>query len=256
MNCFWRLIYVTVTVLLFVACSRKTAPLVSSMHTEGLHHKWKIIQAEGIQDAGSIYIDLRDVHHSGATAGCGYFSFTPKFGHYNRMQVANITSHLLSCTNDERDELLKVKLESVCSFFLAGNQLKLLAKDGNTLFSAERAADDEGNAINRKWWIQQMINADNEQLVKDKSFIDLTDVAKARGWAGCNNFSFNVVADNTYQITLSQVVSTEMFCKEAAPNESVFSKVLPLVNKYQVIGNTLKLFDKDNTILLSATEAL
>ena len=99
----YRLFYIILVALLVIACSRKGAPPVSSMQTEGLHHKWKVIKAEGITGAGNIYIDLRDVHRSGATGGCRYFSFTPKFGHHNRMQMANINAHLLSCTDDPAD---------------------------------------------------------------------------------------------------------------------------------------------------------
>jgi heat shock protein HslJ len=226
------------------------------MQTEGLHHKWKVSGANDMEVNGNIYIDLRDVHHSGATAGCRYFSFTPKFGHYNRMQIANMAAHLLSCTDDRQDQALQLNLESVYSFSLAGGQLRLLAKDGHVLFSAEKAADDEGSFISRKWLIQQMINADNDQLIKDKSFLDLTDLARARAGVGCNQFSFKVTADHTYHIALENVAATEMYCQHAATNESVFTKVLPLVNKYQVVGNTLKLFDKDNVLLLAATAAL
>lgn len=256
MNLFYRSVYITVAAFLLVACSRKTAPLVSTMQTEGLHHKWKVNRADGMPTTAGIYIDLRNVYRSGATAGCRYFSFTPKFGHNNRVQVANIAGHLSPCTDDQADNLLKSNLEAVYSFALAGSQLQLLAKDGHAVFLAEKATDDEHNAITRKWIIQQMINADNDQLTQQKSFLDLSNLAEARGSAGCNSFSFKVIADDTYHIALTDAVSTKMYCKDAVQNESVFIKVLPLVNKYQVIGNTLKLFDKDNVLLLLATETL
>ena len=252
----YRLLYIMIAGLSFAACSRKSAPPVSSMQTEALHHKWKVNKAEGMAVAGDIYIDLRDVRRSGTTAGCRYFSFTPKFGHHNRIQIANIAMHLLPCTDDRPDRALRLNLESVYSFSVTDKQLRLLAKDGHVVFSAEKAADDEGNSINRKWWIQEMINADNEQLTKDKGFLDLTDLARAQAGVGCNKFSFKVTADHTYHIALGDAAATEMYCKHAAANESVLTKLLPLVNKYQVVGNRLKLFDKDNVLLLSATEAV
>ncbi len=256
MNRLYWLLYMMIAGSLVGACSRKGAPPVSTMQTERVHHKWKVKSADGMTIGGDTYIDLRDIRHSGATAGCRYFSFTPKFGHNNRMQVANISTHLLSCPDDLADQALKLNLESVYSFSVTDKQLRLLAKDGHTVFSAERAADDEGNSISRKWLIQEMINADNEQLTKDKGFLDLTDLTRAQGGVGCNKFSFKVTADHTYHITLGNAATTEMYCRHAAANESVFSKLLPLVNKYQVVGNSLKLFDKDNVLLLSATEVL
>jgi heat shock protein HslJ len=256
MNRFYGILYILVAGSLIAACSRKGAPPVSTMQTEGVHHKWKVKSADGMAIGGDTYIDLRDIRHSGATAGCRYFSFTPKFGHNSRMQIANISTHLLSCPDDLADQTLKLNLESVYSFSVTDKQLRLLAKDGHTVFSAERAADDEGNSISRKWLIQEMINADNEQLTKDKGFLDLTDLTRAQAGVGCNRFSFKVTADDTYHIALRDAAATEMYCKHAAANESVFSKLLPLVNKYQVVGNSLKLFDKDNVLLLSATEVL
>ncbi|WP_162817946.1 META domain-containing protein [Niabella yanshanensis] len=256
MNRSYRLLYIILVGLSIVACSRKGAPLVSSMQTEGLHHKWKVKSADGMPAGGDVYIDLRDIRHSGATAGCRYFSFTPKFGHNNRMQIANISTHLLSCTDNLADQTLKLSLESVYSFSVTDKLLRLLAKDGHIVFSAERASDDEGNSISRKWLIQEMINANNEQLTKGKSFLDLTDLARAQAGVGCNRFSFKVTADHTYHMALGDAATTEMYCKDAAANESVFSKLLPLVNKYQVVGNSLKLFDKDNVLLLLATEIL
>jgi len=226
------------------------------MQTEGLHHKWKVSKVADSLPTNSIYIDLRDVYHSGATAGCRYFSFTPKFGHHNRIEIANIAAHLSGCTDERTDQVLRSNLGEVYSFSLSDDQLQLLAKDGRLLFIAEKAADDENGSVSRKWSIEQMINADNDQLVKGRSFLDLTDPAKGQAGVGCNRFSFSVTTDNTYHIAISNVASTEMFCKDAATNESVLSKVLPLVNKYQVIGNTLKLFDKDNALLLSTTAAL
>ncbi len=256
MNRFYWILYILVAGSLVAACSRKGAPPVSSMHTEGIHHKWKVNNVNGRQAAGAVYIDLRDVRRSGATAGCRYFSFTPKFGHNSRMQMANISTHLLPCTDDWPDQTLKLNLESVYSFSVTGNQLRLLAQDGRTVFFAEKAADDEGNSISRKWLIQEMINADNEQLAKDKGFLDLTDLTRAQAGVGCNRFSFKVTVDHTYHMALADAASTEMYCRQGAANESVFSKLLPLVNKYQVVGNSLKLFDKDNVLLLSATEML
>ncbi|MCH5714886.1 META domain-containing protein [Niabella hibiscisoli] len=245
-----------IAVFIFAGCSRKSAPLASSMQTEGLHHKWKVSKvADGLL-TNNIYIDLRDVYHSGASAGCRYFSFTPKFGHNNRMEIANVSAHLSGCADERTDQVLRSSLGEVYSFSLVNNQLQLLAKDGRLMFAAEKATDDENGSIRRKWSIEQMINANSDQLVKVTSFLDLTEPAKGQAGVGCNRFSFSVVADNTYHITIGNVASTEMFCKDAAANESVLFKLLPLVNKYQVTGDRLKLFDKDNVLLVEGKSEL
>lgn len=256
MSVFCRFRFIAVFALMAAGCSSKTAPLESMMHTEGLHHKWTLLKISDTTAAAGSYIDLRDVYRSGAWAGCRYFSFTPKFGRNNRMQIANIAAHLSDCPHEGADPYLRSALESVYSFSVTHNQLRLLSKGGAAVFLAEKAAGDEGNTLARRWLIVQMINADNEQLVKDKSFLDLAGTGKAQGAVGCNRYSFKFTADDTYQITLSNIESTEMYCQRAAANESVFSKLLPLVSKYQVIGNRLKLFDKDNVLLLEGRSEL
>ncbi|MCH5600773.1 META domain-containing protein [Niabella ginsengisoli] len=248
----------TIVILIWASsCGHKNAPLTSSMHTEGLHHKWKIVSMKNAEDnLPDVYIDLRDVYHSGATAGCQYFSFTPKFGHNSRIKIDNISTHLAACSDGSLDNILLSNLKDVATFSLVNSDLKFFATDGSTLFKGRKAADDEKGSVNRKWYIQTMINANNEQLLKDTAFIDLTDFDKGTGSVGCNRFSFAVTADDTYNISIGNAISTRMFCQDAAVNESVFTKVLPLVSKYQVIGNRLKLFDKANTLLIEAEERL
>ena len=238
------------------SCSRNAAPPASTMHTEGLHHKWTITKIKDGQAVMAAYIDMRDVYRSGASAGCRYFAFTPKFGYRNRMQADNLSAHFPSCTGNNTDELLLQHLKKVYSFSLSGNRLQLSAKNGDVLLEAEKAGDDENGSIARKWYIQQIINADNSQLLKDSAWLDLTYPDKAAATLGCNRFSFGVEADNVYSVRIEKAVSTRMFCKDAASNEEVFTKVLPLVNKYQVIGNKLKLFDKDDVLLMEAIARL
>ncbi|GAB3425981.1 hypothetical protein GCM10027516_29320 [Niabella aquatica] len=222
------------------------------MHTEGLHHKWEITKMKDREQGLTAYIDLRDVYRAGASAGCRYFSFTPKFGHGNRIKVDNISVHLSRCIDNNTDHLFQHHLEKIYSFAVSGDRLKLFAKNGALLFDAEKAMDDENSSVTRKWYIQQMINGDNEQMLKDKAYLDLRDPDKASASAGCNRFSFSAAADSTYRISISTAISTRMFCKDAAMNEAVLTKVLPLVNKYQVIGNKLKLFDKEDVLLIEA----
>lgn len=250
-----RLIIILVSIVIF-SCNRNTAPPVSTMHTEGLHHKWKITKMKDGEAEKAAYIDMRDVYRSGASAGCRYFAFTPKFGYRNRMQADNLLVHFPSCTGNNTDELLLHHLKEIYSFSLSDNRLQLSAKNGDVLLEAEKAADDENGSVARKWYIQQMINADNDQLLKNKALMDWTDPDKAAATVGCNRFSFSVEANNAYSIRIDKVVSTRMFCKDVASNEEVFTKVLPLVNKYQVIGNKLKLFDKDDVLLMEAIAAL
>ncbi|WP_346236645.1 META domain-containing protein [Niabella insulamsoli] len=252
----YRITIAIVAFLCMHACGYKNAPLTSTMHTEGLHHKWKVTLADGITDVDALYIDLRSVYKSGAAGKCHYFSFTPKFGHHSSIKIDNITTHLASCTDKAADDHLLAGLKKVYTFSLAADQLTLYDIKGAVLFKARKAADDEKSSIARKWWIKTMINADNEQLTIKKAFLDFTNTGQGAAFVGCNQFSFPVNADDTFLIHFGAAAGTEKFCTGAMQNDDVFKKVLPLVAKYQVIGNRLKLFDKDNELLLEATSQL
>lgn len=243
--------------ILFFACSRKTAPPVSTMHTEGLHHKWKILQMDGVQGpVADAYIDLRSIYKSGAFAGCEYFLFTPHYGHHYKMRIKNIATSFAPCPANEQGNILLKNLQAVTAFAINKNGMKLFNEKGGVLFTAAMAEDDSKKNLYRKWWITQMINANNNQLIQDSAYIHIKENGNADAKPGCNQLSFNANADDTYNISLSEATGTKMFCKDAAANEAVFTKLLPLVKKYQVVGNILKLFDKDDVLLLEAISKL
>src|SRR5688500_2346214 len=119
----YTIIIITIAFFCINSCGVKNAPLTSTLHTEGLHHKWKIAEMAGDEPAANIYIDLRDVYRSGATAGCQYFSFTPKFGHHNRIKIDNISGHLATCADVSVDNKLLNDLKQVATFSIADDKL-------------------------------------------------------------------------------------------------------------------------------------
>lgn len=232
---------------LVISCSTTKPPPASSLHTEGLHHKWMLVNTENTtQD--SAYIDMRSVYKSGIFTGCRYFSFTPKFGRNNRILIANISENLSGCLVADSSSLFKQQLKSVYSYELLNNKLRLFSKNKSLVFTAVKAHKDEVYPLARKWFITKMINGNNEQLVNAKAVIEFTKASKGQAYLGCNKFLFNVDIEKPYSIKIADAVSTKMFCK-GFENEAVFSKLLPLVNKYQIVGNTIKIFDKDDVML-------
>lgn len=245
-------------VALLTACSNKvTAPLVSTMHTEPMHHKWRITEVKGSSESiPYIYIDLRNILNSHASAGCDSIVFTPKYSYNNRIDFSNTSVAMRKCKgNTQIDNLFLSNLKEVYFFSVSANQLTLLDKSNNKLFEAVYDADDEQGTLLRNWEITKMMNSWGDSFLVAKPYINFTDVNHGKAYAGCNTLSFPVTLTGAHDISIGSVASTRMYCKDNA-NEEVLSKILPLIKMHQVVGNTLKLFDKDNELLIEAVAPL
>lgn len=242
-----------VFISILVSCSNKiTAPFTNVMNTEQLHHKWKIIEMRGTSSAlPAVYIDMRDVLKTHASAGCNTIVFTPKYSYNNRVDFTHIYIPVPTCTQNILDSQLLANLHNVHYFSVDNNQLTLLDQNRSKIFEAIYATDDEQGSLLRKWQIASMLNADGDRLSKAKPFIDFTAPGSASAYVGCNRFSIPITLTGSHGISMGNAASTKMFCEDDV-NDEVFSKILPLVKMYQVVGNQLKLFDKHNTLLLEA----
>lgn len=235
-----------------LSCSNKiTAPFTNVMNTEALHHKWKVTEMRGTTSLPDVYIDLRDILKTHASSGCDSIVFTPKYSYNNRVNFTHINIPLPNCSQNTLNNHLLFNLKDVYYFSVNSNQLILLDKNRSKIFEAAYAIDDEQGSLLRRWQITSMLNADGDQLLATKPFIDFTTLNTASAYVGCNRFSMPVTLTGGHGISMGNGASTKMFC-EGNVNDEVLSKLLPLVKMFQVVGNQLKLFDKDNTLLLEA----
>ncbi|SDD48697.1 META domain-containing protein [Niabella drilacis] len=239
------------------ACSRNMAPLVSSMHTEGLHHKWKITALKGYdQPLSQAGLDLRNVSHSFAIAGCDTLNFTPRFGDDNRIALDDLVSYPVAagspCPNDALNAVLKDNLAAASHFELDGEQLELRSREGDRLLKAVIDPGDEKGSIRRRWRITKMINVASDSFAMQHPFIDFTNLSASGAFVGCNRLGFATKVVPPFSISISHISGTYKYCRDAAGFESILTKALPLAAKYQVIGNRLKLLDKENLLLLEA----
>lgn len=245
------------TAILLASCSSKIAPLTNHFNTEPVHHKWSVTEMDGVAEPlPPVYLDMRNIYVTHGSAGCDSVVFTPKYENNNRMNFSNISVPLTACKGTTlTDQRFLQNLREVHYFSVGVNQLSLFNKSRKKLFEAVYHPDDERGSLLRRWQIVAMMNANSEQLIKDSAYLDLTHAAQGSANAGCNQFNFPVTFSGKHDINFGNAATTRKFCKDAV-NEEVFSKVLPLVKMYQVVGNVLKLFDKDNALLLEATAPL
>ncbi|ANH80591.1 hypothetical protein A8C56_05970 [Niabella ginsenosidivorans] len=250
-------VFVTLTALAAGSCASK-APLQSTFHTEALHHKWKITALKDFPlSMPYAFLDLRNVYHSTAAIGCDTLSVTPRLG-YNRIELDDRVSAggPPNCTDSATRSLFIKQLADVYTYKVTATRLELLDRKGATVLQAEIDPEDEKGSLNRRWAIVKMINVTSDSFNLLDPFIDLTDLTRAHAFAGCNQLRFQAKAVAPYSLSFSKVAGTRKYCKAAMEYESILTKALPLVTKYQVIGNRLKLFDKENVLLLEGRAAL
>lgn len=244
----------------FFGCTRKGAPLTSTMHTEAMHHKWRVTSLKEYESPiENLYLDLRDVYKAGAYAGCDTLHLTPRFGYNDRVAFSDVKyqpSDTANCGNLPVKPVMQALLEKVWRFKVTKTTLNLFDRSGAELLSATLANDDEDGSLQRKWYLTEMINANTDTLQLVHAYIDLSTSENGNVFAGCNQLRFSYNADADYTIKFGNVLSTRKFCRGLMNAELVFEKALPLSAKYQVIGNKLKLFDKDNVLLLEGVAAL
>lgn len=85
--------------------------------------------------------------------------------------------------------------------------------------------------------------------VKGKTPTLKIEQGKVFGNAGCNNYFGELVLDTTTGgFTTDKMGSTRMACDNMSVEDN-FLKMIGMVNKYKINGNTLELY-KDNLLLL------
>ncbi|MBO9618610.1 MAG: META domain-containing protein [Niabella sp.] len=110
-------------------------------------------------------------------------------------------------------------------------------------------------ALTRQWMLTKMKGFTKEELMKAGAFIDLTDLKKTNGRAGCNRIGFNTQADAAGHIQFSGVLSTRMYCEPFMKLEDAFIELLKHISGYKVEGHHIRFYDAKNKLLAEAVAA-
>lgn len=107
-----------------------------------------------------------------------------------------------------------------------------------------------GSLVNHKWYLTTIYKPNGyTQVLIRNAFISFNVAdGKTGGNGGCNSFGgILVVAGNG--LSISNIFSTKMYCSDVQSIENDFLKQLRKVTRYEIKGNTLLLFEKDNPLL-------
>lgn len=117
-----------------------------------------------------------------------------------------------------------------------------------SIINREKSTDSmTGKKLAGTKWILDKI--EGEKANTDRAFITF-DFSQNRfgGKGGCNAMGGNLEVDGS-MITMSQIISTKMFCRDTSKVENAFFAKLEEANRYEIKGAMLYLY-KDETLLL------
>lgn len=93
--------------------------------------------------------------------------------------------------------------------------------------------------LKRTWYLVDIEGFSRQQLVAEKAALDLTNLANASGYMGCNQLGFAIDAAENGYISFKSISSTRMYCGEEMKLEQKFSVLLPDIRTYRIRGHYL-----------------
>ena len=138
--------------------------------------------------------------------------------------------------------------------FLAGIVIAVLVSCTHAKESTGNAAKETvvtENAIYSYKWILTKIHQDENtrEVTARKAFIRFNkEQSSAGGNGSCNSFGSTLkISGNT--VSISEIMSTKMYCDNVQPIEDEFFKQLQKVTRYEIKEKRLLLFEGDKLLL-------
>ena len=109
----------------------------------------------------------------------------------------------------------------------------------------EPVFENNPEQLKRVWMLVEFQDFKKDDLIKNQTQINLTDLKNTTAFAGCNQIGFQIeVKEN--KIIFKDFIATEMFCAEKMKLENEFSKSLNQSFDYFIKSHTLTLINFKN----------
>lgn len=104
--------------------------------------------------------------------------------------------------------------------------------------------------LKRQWMLTSLVGYSKENLMKNQAQLHFRDNPKAFANLGCGDFSIKVVEVNHQKIILKTLDHLNKNCSSSDGVEYVFREEIARVNRYEVSGHFLKLFDNEKIVMV------
>lgn len=104
------------------------------------------------------------------------------------------------------------------------------------------------------WALQKIYTDAGIEEVQTKAFIKFDEQKKNAGGNGsCNSFGSTTTIHNN-EIGFKDIFSTKMYCQEVQKIEDSFFKKLEMVDRFEITGNSLLLYQGEKMVLEFASK--
>lgn len=103
--------------------------------------------------------------------------------------------------------------------------------------------------LKREWMLKKLQGIDDALVVKSGASINLTNLSKTGGKAGCNRAMFQTSTDMKSKISFSNIATTKMFCEPFMKVEDAYTKLLPQISSFKIEGQFIQFFNNANKIV-------
>lgn len=125
--------------------------------------------------------------------------------------------------------------------------VKILSK---TKIISQNDKPDFQMSISNQWVLESFSKeiTYNRPIEKTSYFTILPNRKEVNGNTGCNSFGGQVIIKGE-KISFKDLFQTEKYCNESADQESTFMSLLLKVNRFQIVGAELNLFENNKLLM-------
>lgn len=118
-----------------------------------------------------------------------------------------------------------------------------------TACQAGRENSTQQSLYDTKWMLKKIHTSSGTEDVITKAFIKFNEKKKSAGGnGGCNSFGSTLTVNNNV-ISITEIISTKMYCEGIQPTEDAFLKQLEKVNRFEIKDKKLLLYDNKDLLL-------
>jgi heat shock protein HslJ len=161
--------------------------------------------------------------------------------------VKELHKYFLGCANSSLTSSV------LCSKSVKMKLITFISAGAFILFAAfvmkEKNFSQQTSLYDTKWSLKKIHTDAGVEEVNTKAIIKFNQEKKSAGGNGsCNTFGSNFIVNNN-EISFKNIFATKMYCEGVQETEDAFLGQLEKVNRFEVKGNKLMLFENEKKLL-------
>lgn len=175
------------------------------------------------------------------------FSFDGKIFGQAKAETLIVADRMTNCTSAEMRKCPQIKHSAQNgNFAVLQNKIENSKYIPGYIYIRRTKSSTTKNLFAADWRLTKM---DGKAIGANRAFLHFNEKESSFGGnGGCNGMGGNFSVKGS-SIKFGQIISTKMFCRETQMDENAFLRNLEKVSRYEIRGDTLKLYAGKKAIL-------